>query len=169
MPFSNTVLRPQAVENAVQNGAFTHDKGQSAKEVCMQHCSTSNNNLSLSTVALAASIRDDKAGKSPEARVRSHASALLHFPGTLSNDCTSHNKHQHTCTCVLACLKRRLPHASPLNLWSKVRVGQKSVPTSCSCTYMFQTRLRQVRSTPTAVIANYILLHHVLCTLLLKL
>ena len=125
MPFSNTVLRPQAVENAVQNGAFTHDKGQSAKEVCMQHCSTSNNNLSLSTVALAASIRDDKAGKSPEARVRSHASALLHFPGTLSNDCTSHNKHQHTCTCVLACLKRRLPHASPLNLWSKVRVGQK--------------------------------------------
>ena len=87
----------------------------------MQHCSTSNNNLSLSTVALAASIRDDKAGKSPEERVVSDASALLHFPGTLSNEL--HNKRQHTC--VLACLKRRLPHVSPLNLWSKMRVGQK--------------------------------------------
>jgi len=91
---------------------------------CMQHCSTSNNKLSLYTehCNLAASMfRDDKAGKSPEERVFSHASALLHFPGTLSNEL--HNKRQHTC--VLACLKRRLPHASPLNRWSKMRVGQK--------------------------------------------
>ena len=52
----------------------------------MQHCSTSNNNLSLSTLCnLAASIRDDKAGKSSEERVFSHASALLHFQGLRLN------------------------------------------------------------------------------------